>query len=350
MKKNMEKEQNENRINRRRGRCFICFVLLSALLVLLFIISVKTGSVNVSWKDMMSAFSGGDGVKQKIITDIRLPRVIAAVLMGGALGIAGFMLQSFFNNPIAGPFVLGISSGAKLAVAVVMIFFMKPGNETGSLTLIFAAFIGALASMSFILLVSGRVRNSSILIVCGVMIGYICSAVTDLLINFASDSDIVNLHSWSVGSFSGIGWESVRIITITIILSVAAVLLLSKPMEAYGFGENYAKSMGVNIRRFRVCMIILSSILAACVTAFAGPISFLGVAVPHLIRSMYKSSKPLIMIPACFLGGAVFCTFSDLMARVIFAPTEISISTVTSILGAPVVIFIMISGRRHRDA
>ncbi|MCR4609828.1 MAG: iron ABC transporter permease [Eubacterium sp.] len=336
---------SDNRIK----RYIICFIILSVMLGVLFVVSIKSGSVNISWKTLFSAFSGKKGIKQKIIMDIRLPRTIAAILMGGALGIAGFMLQSFFNNPIAGPFVLGISSGAKLAVAVLMIFFMKAGSEIGSIVMIFAAFIGAMVSMSFILIISSRIRNSSILIVCGVMIGYICSAITDLMINFAADSDIVNLHSWSVGSFSGIGWNSVRIISVVIILCVIAVFLISKPMEAYSFGESYAKSMGVNIKRFRLLMIILSSVLSACVTAFAGPISFLGVAVPHLIRNIFKTSKPILMIPACFLGGAVFCTFSDLMARILFAPTEISISTVTSILGAPVVIFVMIRGRRRRD-
>lgn len=340
---------NSKTRDNRIKRYVICFTVLTLLLAVFFVISVKAGSVSVSWKTIFSAFAGKKGIKQKIVMDIRLPRAIAAIIMGGALGIAGFMLQSFFNNPIAGPFVLGISSGAKLAVAVLMIFFMKAGTEVGSIVMIFAAFLGAMISMSFILLISSRIRNSSILIVCGVMIGYICSAITDLMINFAADSDIVNLHSWSVGSFSGIGWESVKIITIVILVCVFCVFLISKPMEAYGFGESYAKSMGVNIKRFRLEMIILSSVLSACVTAFAGPISFLGVAVPHLVRSLFKTSKPILLIPACFLGGAVFCIFSDLMARILFAPTEISISTVTSILGAPVVIFVMISGRRRRD-
>ena len=334
----------------RTGRYIISFAVLGVLVVLFFIMSVKIGSIEVSWKDVFSSFGGEKGVKQKIIMDIRLPRTIAALLMGGALGISGFMLQSFFNNPIAGPFVLGISSGAKMAVAVVMIFFMKAGQETGSMVMIGAAFLGAMLSMMFILLVSRKIRNSSILVVCGVMIGYICSAITELMINFAADSDIVNLHSWSVGSFSGISWANVRVITVVILLGVAAAFIMSKPMEAYSFGESYAKSMGVNIRSFRLWMIIISSILAACVTAFAGPISFLGVAVPHLVRSLFKTSKPIIMIPACFLGGAFFCMFSDLMARVIFAPNEISISTVTSIIGAPVVIVVMLTGRRRRES
>ena len=197
---------NNGSLKKRRTRYLLSFIVLGVLVMFFFVLSVKTGSINISWTDVFRAFGGVRGVKQKIIMDIRLPRTVAALLMGGALGISGFMLQSFFNNPIAGPFVLGISSGAKLAVAVVMIFFMKAGQETGSMVMIGAAFIGAMVSMMFILLVSRKIRNSSILVVCGVMIGYICSAITELMINFAADSDIVNLHSWSVGSFSGISW------------------------------------------------------------------------------------------------------------------------------------------------
>ncbi|MBR6217853.1 MAG: iron ABC transporter permease [Eubacterium sp.] len=332
---------------KRIRRYLICFICMTIVLMVLFLMSVKFGSIKYTWSEVLDALRDRDSVKGRIVVDIRLPRVIAAILLGGALGIAGFMLQSFFNNPIAGPFVLGISSGAKLAVAIVMILFIGSGNTVGSYALIIAAFLGSLLSMFFILLVSRKTRNSAILIVCGVMIGYICSAVTELLINFAADSDIVNLHSWSMGSFSGISWDNIRVMMIIVVLGVAAAFLMSKPMEAYSFGENYARSMGVNIKRFRMIMIIISSILSACVTAFAGPISFLGVAVPHLMRSIFKTAKPRIMVPACFIGGAIFCLFSDFMARVLFAPTEISVSTVTSILGAPVIIIIMLSRKRR---
>lgn len=328
-------------------RSAVCFISMLVLFVVLFMISIKAGSIKISWNDIINAFSDSKTVKGKIVMDIRFPRVLAATLLGGALGISGFMLQNFFNNPIAGPFVLGISSGAKLAVAIVMIIFIGNGSSVNSYYMIGAAFIGALLSMFFILLVSRKTRNSAILIVCGVMIGYICSAITELLINFAADSDIVNLHSWSMGSFSGISWDNIKIISIVVILGFVAGFLMTKPMEAYTFGEDYARSMGVNIKHFRMMMIIISSVLSASVTAFAGPISFLGVAVPHLMRGVFKTAKPRVMIPACFLGGALFCLFSDLMARMLFAPTEISVSTITSILGAPVVIIIMITRKRR---
>ena len=178
------------------------------------------------------------------------------------------------------------------------------------------------------------------------MISYICSAVTDFVVTFADDSDIVNLHNWSMGSFSGTSWDNVKVMAVFVLVTSVVVFFMSKPIGAYQLGEVYAQNMGVNIRVFRVALILLSSILSACVTAFAGPISFVGIAVPHLVKSLLKTAKPILVIPACFLGGAVFCLFCDLIARTVFAPTELSISSVTAIFGAPVVIFIMISRKK----
>ena len=186
------------------------------------------------------------------------------------------------------------------------------------------------------------------LLVAGIMIGYICSAVTDFLVTFAEDSDIVNLHNWSMGSFSGITWENVKTIVFVVAVTVNLTFFLSKPMEAYQLGETYAKNMGVNIKMFRVLLVILSSILSAVVTAFAGPVSFVGIAVPQMVKRLFRTAKPIIMIPACFLGGAVFCMFCDLLARMVFAPTEMSISTVTAIFGAPVMIAVMLKQRQER--
>jgi iron complex transport system permease protein len=180
------------------------------------------------------------------------------------------------------------------------------------------------------------------LIVSGIMIGYICSAITDFIVAFADDSSIVNLHNWSLGSFSGTSWGDVRVMALVVIIASVAVFLMSKPISAYQLGESYAQSMGVNIRLFRVVLVLLSSVLCACVTAFAGPISFVGIAVPHIVRSLLKTSQPIIVIPVCFLGGAIFCLGCDLIARTLFAPVELSISSVTAALGAPVVIAIML--------
>ena len=188
----------------------------------------------------------------------------------------------------------------------------------------------------------------SSLIIGGVMIGYICTAVTDFVVTFADDADIVNLHNWSKGSFSGMTWNNVTVMSALVFVITVIIFCLAKPIGAYQLGEAYAQSMGVNIRFFRVALILLSSILSASVTAFAGPISFVGIAVPYLVKHALRTSKPLVVIPGTFVGGAVFCMICDLIARMAFAPMELNISTVTSIFGAPVVIFMMVRGQKGR--
>jgi iron complex transport system permease protein len=213
--------------------------------------------------------------------------------------------------------------------------------------MVLAAFAGAMLSMSFVLAVSVRTDRMSVLIVAGVMIGYICSAVTDFVVTFADDSNIVNLHGWSLGSFSGMTWENVAFMSLIILPASILVFFLSKPISAYLLGENYARSLGVNVRLLRTVLVLLSSILSAAVTAFAGPVSFVGIAVPHLTKNLLHSSRPILVIPASFLGGAVFCLLCDLIARTVFAPTELSISSVTAIFGAPVVIWVMLRKKRE---
>ncbi len=323
------------------------FVLLAALVLVLLIWNINAGSVHLPVGEILRILTGhgADSTQSHIVWDIRLPRILSAMLLGGALSVSGFLLQTFFANPIAGPFVLGISSGAKLAVSLVMIFLLSQGLLASSLALIAAAFVGAMISMGFILLISNKVKKMSMLVISGVMIGYICSAITDFVVTFADDSNIVNLHNWSLGSFSGLSWENVAVMAVVVGVALILTFLLSKPIGAYQMGEVYAQNMGVNIRAFRVVLILLSSVLSACVTAFAGPISFVGIAVPHLVKSLFRTAKPIVIIPACFLGGAVFCLFCDLIARTVFAPTELSISSVTAVFGAPVVIYMMVSRR-----
>ena len=330
-----------------RTRLWLGFAGLVAALLGLIVWNVNAGSVSLSPREIRNILltRGGDNVV--IVWNIRLPRILAALLLGGALALSGFLLQTFFSNPIAGPFILGISSGAKLILSLVMIGFLSRGVTVGSLGLIAAAFSGAMLSMGFVLLISAKVKRMSLLIIGGVMIGYICSAVTDFVVAFADDANIVNLHNWSRGSFSGMLWENVGVMAAVVLLVLVLTFLLSKPIGAYQLGETYAQNMGVNIKAFRAVLILLSSVLSATVTAFAGPISFVGVAVPHLMRSLFKTAKPIILIPACFLGGGVFCLLSDLIARTAFAPTELSISAVTALFGAPVVILVML--RRQRE-
>lgn len=334
----------------RQVRIAGAFLLLIMLLLLSLIWSICSGSVSVPIMEFLQELREPKlrGMAWTIIWEIRLPRALAALILGGALALSGYLLQTFFHNPIAGPFVLGISSGSKLLVALVMVGFLEWNITINSGMLVAAAFAGALLSMLFVLLVARKMEQMAMLIVGGVMIGYICSAITDFVVTFASDADIVNLHNWSRGSFSGMTWENVAVMAGVTFVSAAAVFLLSKPIGAYQMGETYAKSMGVNVAHLRFFMVILSSILSGCVAAFAGPVSFVGIAVPHLIRWLFADTRPLVLIPGCFLGGSVFCLFSDWLARTVFAPTELSISTVTAVFGAPVVIFVMM--RKHRKS
>lgn len=302
-----------------------------------------SGSVAIAPAEITRILSGGgDSTEAGIIWKIRLPRTVMALILGGGLSVSGFLLQTYFDNPIAGPYILGISSGAKLAVALVLIFYVDRFHRSSSALLIFAAFLGALLVTGFILLISRSIRSMAALLVAGVMAGYISSALTELVITFAEDAEIARLHGWSQGSFSGVTWENIRAAAVIVGISMVLAMLLVKPMGAMRLGENYARSMGVNVRHFRIALILISSLLSACVTAFAGPVSFVGIAVPFLMRRLCGTDRPLVLVPACFAGGAAFCLFCDMIARTLCAPTELSISTVTAMFGAPVVIWMMI--------
>ena len=343
-------EQKNNHTYRAKALYCVVFMALLAALFVITVLNINIGSVPISVGEIIGILlhKQGDPTLVNIIWKIRMPRILMAALLGGALSLSGFLLQTFFANPIAGPFVLGISSGAKMVVALSMIYFIGAFGAVSSWTLIIAAFVGSLLSVGFILIMSHRLKGMATLLVAGIMIGYICSAITDFVVTFAEDSDIVNLHGWSLGSFSGMSWDNVTTAAILVGVTTLAVFLLSKPIGAYQLGEAYAQSMGVNIRVFRVALILLSSLLSACVTAFAGPISFVGIAVPYLVKRLLNTSKPIVVIPAVFLGGAVFCMGCDLIARTAFAPTELNISTVTSVFGAPVVIGMMLRRNKER--
>ncbi len=336
-----------NEVFRRRCRYVLVFAILIVAFFTITVLNINTGSVNMPVPNIFKALFLREGTEREmdIIWHIRLPRIIMAAVLGGALSLSGFLLQTFFENPIAGPYVLGISSGAKMVVALVMIVGLKYAYTLSSYSLIIAAFVGSLLSTGFILLVARRIKNMAALLVAGIMIGYICSAVTDFTVTFASDSDIVNLHNWSLGSFSGMSWSNVQVGIIVVGITTILTMAMSKPIGAFQLGEAYAQSMGVNIKIFRVLLILLSSMLSACVTAFAGPISFVGIAVPFIAKGSLGTSKPLVVIPGAFICGAVFCMLCDLIARTAFAPVELSISTVTSIFGAPIVIYMMIRKR-----
>ncbi len=328
-------------------RTSLVFALLSALVLLAFVANLLVGSVALEPRQILSILAGAtdDQMAYQVIWSIRLPRICAAALLGGALGLSGMLLQTLFANPIAGPYVLGISNGAKLAVALVMVVIVGDLQAMSTWMQLAAAFVGSFAVMAFVLAVSRRVSSSSVLVVVGVMVGYVCNAVTDVLITFASDANIVNLRNWSLGSFSGTSGSQVLAMAVVVLTAFALTYLLAKPLGIYQLGETYAESMGVDVRTFRLVVIVLASVLAASVTAFAGPISFVGVAVPHVARHLLGTSRPQLVIPASFLSGSLVCLVCDLVARAAFAPVELPVSTVTALFGAPVVIWVLLS--RH---
>ena len=230
-----------------------------------------------------------------------------------------------------------------------MIFGMKLWGCVPFGAVMTAAFVGAMLCASFVMIVSRKIHSMAMLLVVGMMIGNVCSAATDFFVTFAKESDIANLTSWSMGSFSAVSWGNLRICLAVIAVCLLLCLLLAKPIGAYQFGEHYAASMGVNVRRFRAALIGLSCLLAACVTALVGPISFVGIAVPYMTKKLLGTAKPMAVLPGCFLLGGVFCMACDWIARTVFSPTELAISTVTAFFGAPVVIVMALKrGGGHR--
>lgn len=336
--------------NKEKTRYSVVFLLLGTGIVLALTASVLIGTTRIPFPEAIKALFGRSGDFSDILWKIRIPRALSSMLLGGLLALSGYLLQTFFHNPIAGPFVLGVSSGAKLTVALTMIFAFKFVHSISSAAMIGAAFVGAMISLGFVLLASRKMPQMSMLVVCGIMIGYICQAITDFAVTFARDSDIVNLHDWSKGTFSGRSMEDVLVIAVITAAAVIGTALIAKPIGAYMLGENYAKSVGVNIMALKTALVLLSGLMSASVAAFAGPVSFVGIAVPQLVRLMLRTSKPSVMIPACFMAGSIFCLVCDIIARTILSPTELSISTVTAVFGAPVVIVMMINRKTRNNS
>lgn len=323
---------------------------LSISILLLIAANLFAGSSEIGVSQMKDILLRRDlqSTLSVIVWEIRMPRLIEAALLGGALALSGYLLQSFFANPIAGPYVLGISSGAKLLVAILMVCSYKLMFGMSSLSMVLAAFVGSCLAAMLVILVAKRVKNMSVLIVCGVMIGYVCSAATELIVAFADDSNIVNLHNWSMGSFGAASWNHIKLIVPIVAAGILFSFLLSKGIAIYLFGEDYARSVGMNIKRFRLLLILVSSLLSAIVTAYAGPISFVGIAVPHVIRTLTRTSQVKSLLLASFLGGAAACLLCDLIARCMFAPMELSVSTITAVFGAPIVILMLLKKKREK--
>lgn len=324
----------------------IIYLALIVLLVFLFSLNISLGTIQIDFREMISIFFGNQEdnlFTASIVKDIRLPRAIGAILSGAALSLAGLLLQIFFQNPIVDPFVLGISSGATMMVGIVTLSGITLGLSAQSpYILVLAALLGALLIMVIITAIASKVKNITTLLVIGLMTGYVCNATINILIAFAEKESIRNFVVWTMGSFSGFTWDRVLILTVISIPIMLLTLFISKPLNALLLGESYARTMGVKIKVFRLALVSLSSILTGIVTAFAGPVAFIGLAVPHLARLSFGTGDNRVLIPGVALLGATLTLFCDTLARLLLSPIELPISAVTSFIGAPIVVYLLI--------
>lgn len=322
--------------------------MLGLLLLCAAWCNLSIGSVNIPVSELLDhIYQGpGDSAHSFIVWKIRLPRSLAALCGGAFLAVSGLLLQVYFRNPIVGPFVLGISSGATLMVGLVMLTTWALGfSGVGAYVTTLAALLGAGAAMALILSIASRLKQGVILLIIGLMIGYLTHAITSLLIAFAESERLKGFTLWTLGSFSGYRWDEVLIMAGGGGLLMVGVYGLSKPLNAFLLGEEYAQTLGVNVRVFRMLIIFFSCSLAAMVTATAGPVAFVGLAVPHMARLILGTSNNRLLIPAAALIGGVVTEICDLVARTLFAPIETPLSAVTSFFGAPIVIGLLLKRR-----
>lgn len=329
------------------------------LLVGLFLIRLAVGSVSIPLEDVISVMLGGDAsrtVWKTIILEFRLPQALTAVLAGAALGISGLMMQTLFRNPLADPFILGVSSGASLGVAIVVLTlgavtttFLAGLGVLGDISLTAAASLGAGAVMLIVLTVARRVSNGMTLLILGLLFGYMTAAMVSLLLYFSIPERIQAYISWTFGSFSGVTWGQMLIMAPVIGCGLAAAFGLSKALNALLLGEDYAWSMGINIRRVRVSIIVVTSILAGTITAFCGPIGFIGIAVPHLCRSLFNTADHRLLIPVTVIMGAIVALAAALVSSVPGSNIVLPLNAVTAFMGAPVVMWVIVSRQNIKD-
>ncbi len=338
-----------NLLLKQQIRYRFLYLLFLVMLFIFFILNIAMGSVHIPFLDTCKIVfqqQVDNEVHQAVVWKIRLPRSLATLFGGAALAAAGLLLQVFFRNPIVGPYVLGISSGATLMVALVMLTGLTAGiGGIHPFFLCLAAFAGAVGVMFIVLAVAVKVRDVVTLLVIGLMMGYLCSAVSSILIAFAEKEKVHGFVLWTFGSFSGFCWDELQILAFGGGVLLLGAFLLGKPLNAFLLGENYARSMGVNIKLFRYLIVFLSCALAGLVTAFAGPVAFIGLAVPHMARLSLGTSDNKILIPGVILLGAVVTSLCDLIARLAFSPVELPVSAVTSFFGAPIVIGLLLKRR-----
>ena len=328
---------------------FVFCVGLTVVMLLLFALNLMMGSIRIPVGDVVGILTGDETVKASwryIVLESRLPQAITAILCGGALAVSGLMLQTAFRNPLAGPSIFGINSGAGLGVALVMLLLggsISAGavSLSGFVAILIAAFIGAMAVMALIFFFSSIVRNNVMLLIIGIMIGYISNSAISLLNFFATDEGVKSYMVWGMGSFGGVSMKTMPVFATITLAGLIGSLLLIKPLNALMLGDRYAENLGVNIIRTRNWLLIVTGILTAITTAFCGPVAFIGLAVPHIARLLLTTDNHRVLLPATILCGAVIALICNLIC---FLPGEngvIPLNAVTPIMGAPVIIYVI---------
>lgn len=326
-------------------------------LAVAFILELALGSVLMPLKTVAAILMGQESVPdgwRQIVLLFRLPRAVTAMLAGAALGISGLKMQTLFRNPLADPFVLGISAGANLGVALVIMaagglewnILIEKTGVAGNISLILAATLGAGIVLTVVLGIAGKVESNITLLIIGLMFGYISIALVQIIMQFTREHQMQSYIAWTFGSFGGVTWHQMTAFAPTIVGGLALAWIMAKPLNAFLLGENYARSMGVNVRRVRSWIVFGSSLLAGVVTAYCGPIGFLGIAVPHLCRLLLKTSDHRVLVPGVILMGATLALTADLISQMPGTNTVLPLNAVTALIGAPVVIG-MILRRRH---
>ena len=330
------------------------FLLLTSILLITFLASISLGTVSIPLKDVIISLFGGEPIKSAwkfIVLEYRLPKAITAMLSGGGLAVSGLLMQTLFRNPLAGPFVLGLSSGASLGVALLIlgagIFGASFGGFLlGSWSLVIASAFGSFLVLLAVLSVTFKVKDTMTILIIGLMFGSVTAAVVSVLSYFSNAEQLQQFVFWSFGTLGNVSWDGILILVCCIAIGLLISMFTIKALNALLLGENYAKSMGINLKLATFWIIIATSLLAGSITAFTGPIAFVGLAVPHLTRQYINSSNHMVLLPAVFMSGAVLMLICDTVAQLPFSELTLPINAITSLIGAPVVIWLLVRKRK----
>ncbi|MBQ2032948.1 MAG: iron ABC transporter permease [Alistipes sp.] len=330
-----------------RNRSTILFWILSAMVVLLFAADIAVGSVNIALRDIWATLTGGecDAVTARIIIDIRLMKAIVAILAGAALSVSGLQMQTLFRNPLAGPYVLGVSSGASLGVALFILGAPLLGFAASPLLTTLgtagAAWLGAAAILALVATVSRRIKDIMVILILGMMIGSAVSAIVQILQYLSNEEALKSFIVWTMGSLGDVTSSQLLLVAPAIIAGLVIAVSVIKPMNMLLLGEAYARTMGLNIQRTRTLILLSTTLLAGTITAFCGPIGFIGLAIPHVARILFRNADHRILLPAAALSGAIALLVCDIFSKLLTLP----VNTITALLGIPIVIWVVIKNK-----